>query len=127
MYTQSASVRTLLAIIIAGSLVAGIAQAKEHTVVISNTVSTSGLDLGDPADAQTLYTRLRRAANDVCTRSTRVDVPPTDNLPRCFEEALGNAVRLANSPRVTQAYLANHTLHDAATWGIDLPAELAKR
>lgn len=127
MYTQSASVRTLLAIIIAGSLVAGIAQANEHTVVISNTVSTSGLDLGDSADAQTLYTRLRRAANDVCTRSTRVDVTPTDNLPRCFEKALGNAVRLANSPLVTQAYLANHTLHDAATWGIDLPAELAKR
>jgi len=36
-------------------------------------------------------------------------------------------VRQVHAPLVTQLYLANHTLRDAATWGIELPGELAKR
>jgi UrcA family protein len=127
MHTQPASFRTLLAMVIAGSLFGGLAEAKNYGVVVSKPVSTAGLDLGNPADAQTLYMRLRRAADDVCTRGTRIDLLPSDNPRGCLEKALGNAVRQAHSPLVTQAYLVDHTLHDAATWGIELPSEVAKR
>lgn len=127
MHTQSASTRTLLAMVIAGSLFAGMAQAKDYHVIVSKPVSTAGLDLGNPADAQTLYMRLRRAADDVCTRGIRADLLPSDDPRACLEKALGNAVRQAHAPLVTEAYLVNHTLHDAAVWGIELPAEVAKR
>ena len=128
MYAHSTSTHTLLAIVIAGSLIAGIAQAKDKTVIISKHVSKAGLDLSDRVDAQTLYRRLRWAADDVCSaRTMRVDVLPLDNSRGCFEKALGNAVRQVNAPLVTQAYLLTHTLRDASNWGIELPVELAKR
>ncbi len=127
MYPKSASARTLLAAVIAASLFGGVAQANNGIVIVSKPVSTAGLDLGKPADAQTLYTHLRRAADDVCTRSTRVDLVQFDDPRACFEKALGSAVRQAHAPLVTQAYLVNHTLRDAATWGIELPAEVATR
>jgi UrcA family protein len=127
MNIQSARARTLLAMAIAGSLFAGIVQAKDPTIIVSKSVNTAGLDLGNFADAQKLYMRLRWAADDVCTRSMRVDLVPFDNPRDCFEKALGNAVRQAHAPLVTQAYLANHTLRDAASWGVELPAELANR
>ena len=125
MHTQSASTRMLLATVIAASLFAGAAQAKDYRVIVSMPVSTTGLDLGNPADAQTLYMRLRRAADDVCNRGMRADLLPSDDPRACFEKALGNAVRQAHAPLVTQAYLVNHSLHDAATWGIEVPAEVA--
>lgn len=128
MYIQSTSIRTLLAVVIAGSLVAGTAQARDDRVIVSKQISTAGLDLGNLADAQTLYMRLRQAADYVCsTRTMRVDVLPFDNPRGCFEKALGKAVQQAHAPLVTQAYLLNHTQHDAATWGIELPAEVATR
>jgi UrcA family protein len=127
MHTQSASTRTLLVMVIAGSLVVGLAQAKDKTVIVSEPVSSAGLDLGNLVDAQALYRRLRRAAYDVCNHSKRVDLLPSDDARGCFEKALGNAVRQVHAPLVTYAYLANHTPYDAATWGIELPADVAKR
>ena len=127
MYAQSANARTLLAMVIAASLFAGATQANDNRVIVSKQISTAGLDLGNPADAQTLYMRLRQAADFVCTRGMRADLLPSDDPRGCFEKALGKAVGQAHAPLVTQAYLVNHTLHDAATWGIELPAELATR
>jgi UrcA family protein len=126
MYTRFSS-RIVMAVVIAGSLLGGVANAGNDIVIVSKGVTTRGLDLNSPTDAQALYARLRHAANDVCTRSARVDVLSPDNSPACFEKALGKAVRQANSPLVTQAYLFNHTLRDAATWGIEVPSEVAKR
>ena len=106
---------------------AGVAQANDNTVIVSKQVSTAGLDLGKLADAQTLYMRLRRAADDVCTHALRVSIWCQFDDPRgCFEKALGNAVRQVNAPLVTQAYLLTHTLRDASNWGIELPAERAE-
>jgi UrcA family protein len=113
--------------LVTGSLFAGIAQAKDNTVMVSEPVSAAGLDLGNPADAQTLYRRLRRAADDICNHSMRVDLLPPDDSRGCFEKALGNAVRQTHAPLVTQDYMVNHTLHDASAWGIELPTEVAKR
>ena len=126
MFIRQVRPGTLLAIVVAGSLFCGLAQAAGDNVIISKAVSAHGLDLNNPADAQTLYRHLRWAAEDVCGRTTRVDLVPIADR-SCFEKALGRAVRQANAPLVTQAYLLTHTLRDAATWGIELPAELAKR
>lgn len=127
MNAQSPSTRTLLAFVVAGALFAGTALAGDHRVIVAKTISTAGLDLSKPADAQTLYMRLRQAADYVCTLGPRIDLAPVTTPQACFEKALGNAVRDAHAPLVTNAYLINHSLHDAATWGIPLPAEIASR
>jgi UrcA family protein len=100
--------------------------AKDHIVPVSAQVSTQGLDLSRPADVQTFYTRLQNAAWMVCTRGTRADLLPSDNLKGCYEKALGDAVRSAKKPLLTQLYLGNHTLQEAAAHGIEVPQVAAK-
>jgi len=101
--------------------------ARDHNVTDSIAVSTQGLDLSKPDDARTLYTRLRNAAWVVCTRGTRVDLVPLENPMGCFEKALGNAVRIARTPLVTQLYLQTHSLKDATDLGIEIPAQIAAK
>ncbi len=45
----------------------------------------------------------------------------------CYEKALGNAVRSANMPLLTQVYLETHTLREAAARGIDVPVQMAAK
>jgi UrcA family protein len=106
---------------------AGNASAAEHVVAVSVPVSSQGLDLGKPQDAKTFYVRMQNAAWVVCTRGTRVDLKPSDDLKGCYEQALGDAVRSVNAPMVTLSYLATHTLQQAAAHHIQLPAELAAK
>ncbi|HYB65314.1 MAG TPA: UrcA family protein [Steroidobacteraceae bacterium] len=101
--------------------------AKDHNVTIAIPVSTQGLDLSKPDDAQTFYTRLRNAAWVACTRGTRVDLVPLENPRYCIEKALGNAVRIAKTPLVTQLYLQTHSLKEAAAQGIEIPAQVAAK
>jgi hypothetical protein len=90
-------------------------------------VSTQGLDLSQPRDARTFYTRLKNAAWVACTRGNRVNLAPVDDLTGCYEKALGNAIRLANAPPLTRVYLATHTLREAAAHGIEVPPQMAAR
>jgi len=106
---------------------AGNASAGEHVVAVSVPVSKQGLDLSKVEDAKRLYVRLQNAAWVVCTRGTRVDLAPSDDLRGCVEKALGDAVRSANTPLVTQSYLATHTMQEAASHGIQLPAQFAAK
>src|ERR1700758_3766122 len=94
---------------IACTLFAGNVAAQEHKVIVAIHVSTQGLDLSQPADARTFYTRLKQAAWVVCTRGNRVDLVPSDNPGRCAEDALAGAIRSASVPTLTQIYLASHT------------------
>jgi UrcA family protein len=105
----------------------GNAAARDHNVSVSIPVSTQGLDLSKPDDAQTFYTRLRNAAWVVCTRGTRVGLVPLEDPRGCFEEALGNAVRIARTPLVTQLYLQTHSLREASALGIEIPAQVAAK
>jgi len=107
------------------TLFAGNVVAKDVTVAIQ--VSTRGLDLSQPADAQTFYTRLQNAAWVACTRGNRVNLRPVDNLQGCYEQALGGAIRSAKTPTLTRIYLATHTLRDAEKHGIEVPAQLAAK
>lgn len=107
------------------ALLVSAAIAKDHNVSVATHVSTQGLDLSRAADVQTFYTRLQNAAWMVCTRGTRADLLPVDNLNSCYEKALGDAVRSAKTPLLTQLYLTTHTPREAALHGIEAPAALA--
>jgi UrcA family protein len=128
MYTKTVVMNAVLgAAAIACTLFAGNVAAKEHKVIVAIHVSTQGLDLSQPADARTFHTRLENAAWVACTRGNRVDLVPSDDLKGCYEKALGDAIRSANAPLLTQVYLATHTLREAAARGIDVPAQIAAK
>jgi UrcA family protein len=112
---------------VACALLAGVTVAKDYKVKVAIHVSTQGLDLSQPADAQTFYTRLEHAAYVVCTHGNRVDLVPADDENRCYEKALGEAIRAAKMPLLTQIYLETHTLQDAAARGIEVPAQVASK
>ena len=103
------------------------ALAAGHAVTDTIQVSTQGLDLNRPSDALRLYTRLKDAAYVLCTRGTRVGLAPVDDFKDCYETTLGNAIRSAKAPMVTQMYLQTHTLRDAIARGIEIPAQLAAK
>jgi UrcA family protein len=112
---------------VACALLTSAAVAKDYKVKVAIHVSTQGLDLTQPADAQTFYTRLEHAAYVVCTHGNRVDLVPADDEKRCYEKALGEAIRAAKMPLLTQIYLETHTLQDAAARGIEVPAQVASK
>jgi len=128
MYTKTAVIRAcpvLAAAVVACTLFAGKVAAKDVTVAIQ--VSTRGLDLSQPAGALEIYTRLKHAAKVVCTHGMRVDLQPSPDPEGCYEKALGDAIRSAKVPLLTQAYLATHTLREAAARGIDVPVQVAAK
>jgi UrcA family protein len=117
--------RLLLGSMLACALFSGTAGAGNHNVIVSKQIDTTGLDLTRPADVQTLYTRIRHAADFVCTRGKQVDLLPVENAERCYEKALGDAIRSARLPMLTQIYLTTHTVQEAAARGIEVPSQLA--
>jgi UrcA family protein len=128
MYTKAAlmTARCVFgAAAVACTLFAGTVAAKDVTVAIH--VSTQGLDLSQPTGAHEFYTRLRHAAWVVCTHGNRVDLAPAPDPEGCYEKALGDAIRSANVPLLTQLYLETHTLREAAARGIDVPAQMAAK
>ena len=128
MYTKMASTSAwslLGAAAVVCTLFAGDVAAQEHKVIVTIHVSTQGLDLSQPGDARTFYTRLKGAAWVACTRGNRVDLVPSDNPGLCAEKALAGAIRSASVSTLTQIYLANHTIQDAVAGGILVPALIA--
>ena len=95
-------------------------QASDREVTVEVSVSTAGLDLTQPAVARKLYTRLENAAYLACSSGKRVGLQPVDNVSGCCEKAVGEAVRSANLPQLTLAYLRTHTLQEAAAHGIPI-------
>jgi UrcA family protein len=101
------------------------AQGREFTVAIH--VSTQGLDLSQPAGAHEFYRRLQYAALGVCKPDARVALMPVSDPRGCFEKALGDAIRSANMPLLTQAYLETHSLGEAAAHGIEVTAQVVAK
>src|ERR1700688_331400 len=104
MYTKPAVMSTwpvLGAAIVACTLVAGNVAAKDQEFTVAYRVSTRGLDLGQPAGAHEFYSRLKHAAEVVCTHGMRVDLKPVADPKGCYEKALADAVRSAHMPLVT--------------------------
>ena len=128
MYTKTAVLRArsvLGAAAVACTVFAANVTAEVRTVTVAIHVSTQGLHLGQPAGAQQFYARLQRAARVVCTHGERVGLEPSPDPKGCYERALGDAIRSANVPLLTQIYLATHTLREAAVRGIGVPAQPA--
>jgi UrcA family protein len=115
------------ATLIAGALFAGSVAAKDQELTVAYRARTQGLDLSQAAGARTFYLRLQHAAEVVCTHGMRVDLKPVTDKGACYEKALGNAIRSANQPLLTQVYLQTHTLRDAAALGIELPVQVAAK
>ena len=110
-----------------GSFSCANALAAGHVVTDTIQVSTQGLDLNRPSDAQRLYSRLKDASYVLCTRGMRVGLAPVDDYRGCYETTLGNAIRSVKTPMVTQIYLKTHTLQEATARGIAIPAQLAAK
>jgi len=130
MYKKAAvmSARWVLgAAAVACTLLAGNVAAEGRPVTVAIHVSTQGLDLRQPAGAHEFYTRLQRAARVACTHGDRIDLEPLPDPQGCYEKALGDAIRSANVPQLTQVYLATHTVREAAARGIDVPAQIAAK
>ena len=128
MVTKTASLSAwpiLGAAIVACSFFAGSVAARDVTVAIK--VSTQGLDLSQPAGAHEFYSRLKHAAEVVCSHGMRIDLKPVADPKGCYEKALGSAVRSANSPLLTQVYLQTHTPREATALGIDVPVQVAAK
>lgn len=130
MYTKTigTSARFLLgAAAVACTLVGSNVAARDLNVVVAIHVSTQGLDLSQPADTRTFYSRLKHAARVACTHGNRVGLAPSDDPQGCYEKALAGAIRSAKVPKLTQIYLTNHTLQDAVAFGILVPAQIAAK
>jgi len=112
------------AAIVFSTLFAGSVDAKDQEFTVAYPVSTQGLHPNQLVGAQELYSRLKHAAEIVCTHGMRVDLTPAADPKACYEKALGNAVHSANLKLVTQVYLQTHTLQEAAAAGIDLPVQV---
>jgi UrcA family protein len=107
------------------TLVAGEVAARDVTVAIH--VTTTGLDLRQPADAHKLYVRLENAAWQACTNGNQVALAPVPNVRACSEKALADAIRSVNQPLLTKIYLETHSLAEAAAYGIPVPAQIAAK
>ncbi len=112
---------------LACALFAGNVAATEHTVIVTIHVSTHGLDLSLPPGAREFYARVRHAAWVACTHANRVDLAPSPNPQSCYEKVLADAIRSADVPLLTQAYLNTHSIEEAVARGIALPTQAATK
>jgi UrcA family protein len=110
-----------IAAVAACAVLSGPVQGKDQVVTVKISVSTAGLNLGQPADAREAYRRLQKVALTLCGGANRVGLEPLPDFAGCYEKALGGAVGSVNRPQLTMAYLRTHSLLDAATHGIDVP------
>jgi len=129
MYTKADAMSAwpVLGATLACALFAGNVAAKDQEFTVAYRVSTQGLDLSQSAGAHEFYSRLKHAAQVVCTHGMRVDLKPVTNENACYEKALGDAIRSVNLPLLTHVYLATHTLQQAAARGIEVPVQIAAK
>jgi UrcA family protein len=130
MYTKTVVMSAspvLRAAMVACTLFAGTVAAQDQEFTVAYRVSTQGVDLTQPAGAHEFYSRLKHAAQVVCTHGMRVDLKPVPNENACYEKALGDAVRSVNLPLLTQVYLATHTLQQAVARAIEVPVQVAAK
>lgn len=125
-YTSRRRLLACVATLATGPLTVA-AVARDHIVTVAIQVSARGLDLSRPADAQTFYTRLEKAAWIACTQGDRVDLLPVDDTNGCRQKALGESIRSAHAPILTQIYLNTHTLREAVALGIEVPVQVAAK
>jgi UrcA family protein len=107
--TTSTCLHALVTSAILGALAAGFTgvSAAGDLTVRSITVKYGDLNLSNPQGAATLYSRIVRAANEVCG-------PPDDSLwfrsdaRACLHKAIADAVTKVGHPQLIAVYNANN-------------------
>lgn len=82
--------------------------AMDEVEVHSETVHFSDLNLASSKDAQRLYTRLRRAAENVCGDYDLRDFVDSKEARKCEDDAVSDAVAKVNRPMLTAVYDRSH-------------------
>jgi UrcA family protein len=97
--------RSALAVAALGALVSGsvgvAAETETRADLPSVTVRYADLDLNTPAGVETLYSRLRAAAREVCNVDERRPLVEVMAARRCYDQVLGTAVDDAKLPTLT--------------------------
>lgn len=75
---------------------------------LSKQVSYDDLDITRPAGVAVLYTRIKAAADVVCSQYTGVPVRRMQMRNACMEQAIANAVTAVNEPKLTAYHEARH-------------------
>ncbi len=85
--------------------IAGIGNANLSEITVESVrVSYADLNLGNVAGAETLYARLKRAAQKVCDDEARKPVNTLNAIRDCEETALNRAVEAVGSERLTDIH-----------------------
>jgi UrcA family protein len=69
-------------------------------------VRYSDLNLSQPQDASTLYTRIQRAAREACERDEAASLARLQQFHKCVDQAVTNAVAAISSQRLTEIHEA---------------------
>ena len=109
------------------TLIAAAASAGDRELTVAIPASSQGLDLSRPADVHAFYQRIKNAAYVACTRADQVGLAPVSDVDECVENSLAEAIRRANKPVLTLAYLETHTARVAAAHGIAIPTQVAAK
>ena len=89
----------LAASVIAAAAVAVGAHAQDEQTA---SVSTRGVDFNNPSDVKALYSRIRTAADVVCTRQGPADMAARKYEQACMADAVRNAVDSIDQPPLTE-------------------------
>jgi UrcA family protein len=91
-------------------------QADPVTGVLSESVSSRGLDLSRAEDARVLLSRLHAAASEVCGGEPQpMELQKAADYRACMRETLDGAVSRVNAPLVASMYRAGQTTTVAAS------------
>jgi len=95
-----------VATVAAGLAVNQASAAPSDEAVKSVVVRFSDLDLSQPQDARTLYSRIQRAAQLACGEAETADLARFARYHNCIEQAVTNAVATVNVHQVTEIHQA---------------------
>jgi UrcA family protein len=90
----------------AGDLLSPAVAAEPDVVRVELKVTAAGLDLSTAQGAGAFLDRLTIAAKNACGGQT--DLPKQALYERCYQQAIVDAVRNINQPRLLQAYVARY-------------------
>lgn len=101
-FTVAAGVTAFVAALLLSATPAHAADDSEQTHI---TVHFADLNLNTPADAHTLYVRLKGAARTACGDETEVvDLTQFRDIERCEQQAIETAVAQIDRPTLTALY-----------------------
>jgi UrcA family protein len=108
------SVRRFACTALAAASVFLVTQVHAADVIPQCTVKFDDLDLTKQKEAEVLYTRLKRAAREVCKQFNGRTAGDMVLFSECYGDALGNAVERVGNGSLSALHSANPALRVAA-------------